>query len=54
MHPLDVIKTRSVKMFCSAVTNNYFYRFQIQRGPDDPSRYTSLIDCVKKMIQNEG
>jgi hypothetical protein len=38
MHPLDVIKTR----------------FQIQRGPDDPTRYTSLLDCVKKMIRNEG
>ena len=38
MHPLDLIKTR----------------FQIQRGPDDPNRYTSLVDCFKKMYRNEG
>lgn len=38
MHPLDLIKTR----------------FQIQRGPDDPHRYTSLADCFKKMYRNEG
>ncbi|KAK3091986.1 hypothetical protein FSP39_024259 [Pinctada imbricata] len=38
MHPLDLIKTR----------------FQIQRGPEDPNRYTSIIDCVKKMYRHEG
>ncbi|XP_003390974.2 PREDICTED: uncharacterized protein LOC100637563 [Amphimedon queenslandica] len=38
MHPLDVVKTR----------------FQVQRGPDDPTRYKSYSDCVKKMIRNEG
>ncbi|XP_046377481.1 mitochondrial 2-oxodicarboxylate carrier-like [Haliotis rufescens] len=38
MHPLDLIKTR----------------FQIQRGPDDPQRYTSMADCVKKMYRSEG
>ncbi|KAK6181564.1 hypothetical protein SNE40_009393 [Patella caerulea] len=38
MHPLDLIKTR----------------FQIQRGPDDPNRYTSLADCFKKMYRQEG
>ncbi|CAG2220630.1 ODC [Mytilus edulis] len=38
MHPLDLIKTR----------------FQIQRGPDDPHRYTSLADCFKKMYRQEG
>ncbi|XP_076311486.1 mitochondrial 2-oxodicarboxylate carrier isoform X2 [Tachypleus tridentatus] len=38
MHPLDVIKTR----------------FQIQRGADDPSRYTSIFDAFKKMFRNEG
>lgn len=38
MHPLDLMKTR----------------FQIQRGPDDPNRYTSLADCFKKMYRNEG
>eukprot|EP00106_Octopus_bimaculoides_P002389 XP_014769831.1 PREDICTED: mitochondrial 2-oxodicarboxylate carrier-like [Octopus bimaculoides] len=38
MHPLDLIKTR----------------FQIQRGPDDPNRYTSLYDCFKKISRNEG
>ncbi len=38
MHPLDLIKTR----------------FQIQRGPEDPNRYTSLSDCFKKMYRNEG
>ena len=32
----------------------FVLRFQIQRGPDDPTRYTSLLDCVKKMIRNEG
>ncbi|XP_045164759.1 mitochondrial 2-oxodicarboxylate carrier-like [Mercenaria mercenaria] len=38
MHPLDLVKTR----------------FQIQRGPEDPNRYTSLADCFKKMYRNEG
>ncbi|KAJ8309598.1 hypothetical protein KUTeg_014472 [Tegillarca granosa] len=38
MHPLDLVKTR----------------FQIQRGPDDPNRYTSLADCFKKMYRQEG
>ena len=38
MQPLDVIKTR----------------FQIQRGPDDPTRYKGLIDCVRQMVRNEG
>lgn len=38
MHPLDLVKTR----------------FQIQRGPDDPNRYTSLADCFKKMYRTEG
>ncbi|XP_029648752.1 mitochondrial 2-oxodicarboxylate carrier-like isoform X1 [Octopus sinensis] len=38
MHPLDLIKTR----------------FQIQRGPEDPNRYTSLYDCFKKISRNEG
>lgn len=38
MHPLDLVKTR----------------FQIQRGPDDPNRYTSLADCFRKMYRNEG
>lgn len=38
MHPLDLIKTR----------------FQIQRGPDDPHRYSSLRDCCRKMYRTEG
>ncbi|XP_060554594.1 mitochondrial 2-oxodicarboxylate carrier-like, partial [Ruditapes philippinarum] len=38
MHPLDLVKTR----------------FQIQRGPEDPNRYTSLADCFKKMYRTEG
>lgn len=38
MHPLDLIKTR----------------FQIQRGPEDPNRYTSLYDCFKKISRSEG
>lgn len=38
MHPLDLVKTR----------------FQIQRGPEDPNRYSSLVDCFKKMYRNEG
>ena len=38
MHPLDLVKTR----------------FQIQRGPDDPNRYTSLADCFRKMYRTEG
>ena len=38
MHPLDLVKTR----------------FQIQRGPADPNRYTSIVDCFKKMYRNEG
>jgi len=38
MHPLDLVKTR----------------FQIQRGPEDPNRYTSIADCFKKMYRNEG
>ena len=29
-------------------------RFQVQRGVDDPTRYSSLLDCVKKMYRNEG
>ena len=31
-----------------------FHRFQVQRGIDDPNRYKSYSDCVKKMIRNEG
>ncbi|CAE1295815.1 SLC25A21 [Acanthosepion pharaonis] len=38
MHPLDLIKTR----------------FQIQRGAEDPTRYTSLYDCFKKISKSEG
>lgn len=38
MHPLDLVKTR----------------FQIQRGPEDPNRYTSIVDCFRKMYRNEG
>ncbi|KAL5008111.1 hypothetical protein ScPMuIL_013692 [Solemya velum] len=38
MHPLDLIKTR----------------FQIQRGPEDPHRYTSLADCFRKIYKQEG
>jgi solute carrier family 25 2-oxodicarboxylate transporter 21 len=38
MHPLDLMKTR----------------LQIQRGPDDPNRYSSLTDCFKKMYRTEG
>ncbi|XP_013089163.1 mitochondrial 2-oxodicarboxylate carrier-like [Biomphalaria glabrata] len=38
MHPLDLVKTR----------------FQIQRGPDDPNRYTSIVDCFRKMYRQEG
>ncbi|XP_005108207.1 mitochondrial 2-oxodicarboxylate carrier [Aplysia californica] len=38
MHPLDLVKTR----------------FQIQRGVDDPTRYTSIFDCFKKMYRQEG
>ncbi|KAK3736886.1 hypothetical protein RRG08_000631 [Elysia crispata] len=38
MHPLDLVKTR----------------FQIQRGPEDPNRYTSLADCFRKMYRQEG
>ncbi|ESO93511.1 hypothetical protein LOTGIDRAFT_161613 [Lottia gigantea] len=38
MHPMDLIKTR----------------FQIQRGPEDPNRYTSLRDCFSKMYRQEG
>ena len=29
-------------------------RFQIQRGPDDPTRYKSMADCVKTMYQFSG
>ena len=56
MHPLDLIKTRCVVI----AYNGYNYgkcarnRFQVQRGVDDPTRYTSLLDCVKKMYRNEG
>lgn len=38
MHPLDLIKTR----------------FQIQRGPEDPNRYSSLADCFRKIYRTEG
>ncbi|GFO35428.1 mitochondrial 2-oxodicarboxylate carrier [Plakobranchus ocellatus] len=38
MHPLDLVKTR----------------FQIQRGPDDPNRYSSIADCFRKMYRQEG
>ncbi|GFS25354.1 mitochondrial 2-oxodicarboxylate carrier [Elysia marginata] len=38
MHPLDLVKTR----------------FQIQRGPEDPNRYTSIADCFRKMYRQEG
>ncbi|CAD5113710.1 DgyrCDS2874 [Dimorphilus gyrociliatus] len=38
MHPLDLVKTR----------------FQIQKGPDDPNRYKSIVDCFKKMYRQEG
>jgi len=38
MHPLDLIKTR----------------FQVQRGPDDPTRYKGLVDCFIKIYKNEG
>ncbi|XP_064602462.1 mitochondrial 2-oxodicarboxylate carrier-like [Liolophura sinensis] len=38
MHPLDLVKTR----------------FQIQRGPEDPHRYTSLVDCFRRMYRTEG
>ncbi|ESO08547.1 hypothetical protein HELRODRAFT_110114 [Helobdella robusta] len=38
MHPLDLIKTR----------------FQIQRGIDDPNRYLSMFDCIKKIYRIEG
>lgn len=38
MHPLDLVKTR----------------FQIQRGPEDPNRYTSLTDCFRKMYRQKG
>lgn len=56
MHPLDLIKTRYVII----TYNGYSYgkcaliRFQVQRGADDPTRYSSLLDCVKKMYRNEG
>lgn len=38
MHPLDLVKTR----------------FQIQRGPEDPNRYSSIADCFRKMYRQEG
>ncbi|XP_041353328.1 mitochondrial 2-oxodicarboxylate carrier-like isoform X2 [Gigantopelta aegis] len=38
MHPLDLIKTR----------------FQIQGGPEDPHRYTSIVDCFRRMYKSEG
>lgn len=58
MHPLDVIKTRSHDgHMCSSCVYSQpisLDRFQIQRGPDDPGRYKSYADCVKKMARNEG
>jgi len=42
MHPLDLVKTR----------------FQLQQGPmtyvDDPNRYSSIVDCFRKMYRTEG
>ncbi|CAI8044572.1 Mitochondrial 2-oxodicarboxylate carrier [Geodia barretti] len=38
MQPIDVVKTR----------------FQIQGVTSDPSRYTSILDCITRMIRNEG
>lgn len=32
----------------------FIIRFQVQRGIDDPNRYKSYGDCVRKMIRNEG
>jgi solute carrier family 25 2-oxodicarboxylate transporter 21 len=38
MHPLDLVKTR----------------FQIQKGPEDPNRYKSLVDCFQRIYRTEG
>uniref|UniRef100_A0A914V8A9 Mitochondrial 2-oxodicarboxylate carrier n=1 Tax=Plectus sambesii TaxID=2011161 RepID=A0A914V8A9_9BILA len=38
MHPLDLVKTR----------------FQVQRGPDDPTRYKNLADCFRQIHRSEG
>ncbi|KAJ9057806.1 hypothetical protein DSO57_1019297 [Entomophthora muscae] len=38
MYPLDVVKTR----------------FQLQVGKGGPDNYTSISDCFKKIIKNEG
>lgn len=39
MYPLDVVKTR----------------FQLQVGkPSDPSAYTSVLDCFRKIVRQEG
>jgi solute carrier family 25 2-oxodicarboxylate transporter 21 len=38
MNPLDLVKTR----------------FQIQGGVNDPTRYTSIIDCFRTMYRQEG
>jgi len=39
MYPLDVVKTR----------------FQLQVGkPSDPEAYTSIVDCFRKIVKQEG
>lgn len=38
MYPLDVVKTR----------------FQLQVGKAGPDGYTSVLDCFKKIIRQEG
>ena len=27
---------------------------QLQRGPGDPHHYTSMADCIRKMVKHEG
>ena len=56
MQPLDVVKTRLVDSLLSAryTAVHASIRFQIQGGADDATRYNSVIDCIRKMIRNEG
>lgn len=40
MHPLDVVKTR--------------FQIQTTKVPNDPNYYNSVLDCLRKMVRNEG
>lgn len=57
MQPIDVVKTRLVTDSSRGnVWSCYLddVRFQIQGITSDPSRYTSILDCLTRMIRNEG